>query len=119
MEISSRYGGSRVGSTPFFGIPMTNGKALNRNAAKQQPESAFGRPLDIVDEKLLTKGEKLAALERWRQSILDQLRATSEGMPTDGESAGYMEALEEIEEAKRRLTPTDPSANGGSSGCGG
>ena len=98
---------------------MTNGKALNRDAAKQQPESAFERPLDIVDEKLLTKGEKLAALKRWQQSILDQLRATSEGMPTDGESAGCMAALEEIEEATRRLTPTDPSANGGSSGRGG
>jgi hypothetical protein len=82
---------------------MTKGKPLNRDAAKQQPESAFVRPLDVVDEKLLTKGEKLAALERWQQSILEQLKATSEGMPTDGASAGYMEALEEIEEAKRRL----------------
>ena len=82
---------------------MTKGKPLNRDAAKQQPESAFERPLVIVDEKLLTKGEKLAALERWQQSILEQLKATSEGMPTDGASAGYMEALEEIEEAKRRL----------------
>ena len=82
---------------------MTKGKALNRDAAKQQPESAFSRPLAIVDEKLLTKGEKLAALERWQHSILEQLRATSEGMPTEGVSAGYMEALEEIEEAKRRL----------------
>ena len=98
---------------------MTNGKALNRDAAKQQPESAFGRPLDIVDEKLLTKGEKFGALGRLQQSILDELIATSEGMPTDGEPVGYMEALEEIEEAKRRLTPTDPSANAGSSGRGG
>jgi hypothetical protein len=70
---------------------------------RSAPESAFERPLDIVDEKLLTKGEKLAALERWQQSILEQLKATSEGMPTGGVSAGHMEALEEIEETKRRL----------------
>jgi hypothetical protein len=83
---------------------MTDKKSLDREAAKQEPERAFKGPLEILDEQLLTKGEKLATLERWRRNILDQLRATSEGMASDGESADRTAVLDEIEEAKRRLT---------------
>jgi hypothetical protein len=83
---------------------MTENKPLDREAAKRQPEMAFERPLEILDAQLLTKGEKLATLERWRQTILEQLRATSEGMPADGTSGGRTAVLDEIEEAKRRLT---------------
>jgi hypothetical protein len=53
------------------------------------------RPLEILDEQLLTKREKLATLERWRQSILEELWATSEGMPTDGDSAELTCVLDE------------------------
>jgi hypothetical protein len=44
-------------------MQMTEVRALNRNAAKQQPESVF-ESLEIVNEILLTKGEKLATLNR-------------------------------------------------------
>ena len=83
---------------------MTENIPLNREAAKQDPETVFERPLEILDEQLLTRGEKLATLERWRQNILGQLRATSEGMPPDGNSAERTGVLDEIEEARRRLT---------------
>jgi hypothetical protein len=52
---------------------------LNRDAAKLQPESVFESPLEIVNEILLTKGEKLATLNRWRRSILGELAASNEG----------------------------------------
>jgi len=87
---------------------MTENKPLDREAAKRQPETVFERPLMILDEQLLTRGEKLATLERWRQNILEQLRATSEGMPPDGNSAERTAVLDEIEEAKRRLTEGEP-----------
>lgn len=58
--------------------------ALDRNLAKQNPERVFGSPLEIVSETLLTKGEKLGTLDRWRQGILDELRANAEGMRTQG-----------------------------------
>lgn len=87
---------------------MTENKPLDRETAKQEPEAAFERPLEIVDEKLLTRGEKLATLERWRQNILEQLKATGEGMPPDGASAERTGVLEEIEEARRRLTEGEP-----------
>jgi hypothetical protein len=77
---------------------------VDRYAAKQKPESVFESPLEIVNEVLLTKGEKLATLERWRLSILDQLDASNEGMATRGYSSQQLMTLEAIGEAKARLT---------------
>ena len=82
---------------------MTEVRALNRDAAKQQPESVFESPLQIVNEILLTKGEKLATLNRWRRSILGELDSSNEGMATRGYASEQLTALEEIDEAKARL----------------
>jgi hypothetical protein len=57
------------------GYAMTEVAALNRDAAKRHPESVFGSPLNIINEIMLTKGEKLAALSRWRLSIISDLDA--------------------------------------------
>ena len=92
---------------------MTDKKPLDREAAKQQPETVFERPLDILNEQLLTKGEKLATLERWRLSILDQLKATSEGMPPDGNTAERTGVLDEIEEVRRRLSERESDQTSG------
>jgi hypothetical protein len=70
-------------------------RTLNRALAKQDPERSFQSPLLIVDEKLFTRGEKLATLSRWRSSIIDELSAS--GL---GERARI---LCEIEEARHRL----------------
>jgi len=66
-------------------------RALNRDAAKQQPESVFENPLEMVSEILLTNGEKLATLNRRRRST------------TRGYAREQLTVLEEIEEAKARL----------------
>jgi hypothetical protein len=71
---------------------------LNRTVAKQDPEGTFTSPLVIVTETMLTRGEKLAALERWRQVILDQLAAQGE--------VKRARLLGEIEEARSRLSST-------------
>ena len=82
---------------------MSEVRALNRDAAKQQPESVFESPLQIVNEILLTKGEKLATLNRWRRSILGELDASNEGMATRGYASKQLRVLEAIEDAKARL----------------
>ena len=67
-------------------------RALDRRLAKQVPESTFNSPLDIVDERLFTRGEKLATLNRWRQTAL--------------RTSVYVESrrvLELIDQAKSRL----------------
>ncbi len=74
---------------------------LNRSLAKQDPEGTFESPLGIVNEMMLTRGEKLATLDRWRQAILEQLVAQGE--------AKRAQLLGEIEEARTRLRSAAPS----------
>jgi len=76
--------------------------SLNRNFAKRNPERVFDSPSDIVDEKLLTRGEKLGTLNRWRQSILDQMASHDAERRGLGPSSRL---LWQIEEAKLRLRP--------------
>jgi hypothetical protein len=64
--------------------------ALDRGMANRRPERAFVAPDAIVDEVLLTSGEKLAALERWRLNIRN-------------DATGATDTLRQIEEAKRRI----------------
>lgn len=80
-------------------------KPLDRDLAKQDPERTFDSPSQIVEEKLLTKGEKIATLNRWRQSILEELSASGEGMRTQGVSGERAALLEQIEQAKSKLSP--------------
>lgn len=78
---------------------------LNRDAAKWNPEAVFEHPNDIAEHKLLTRAEKLTALERWRVNILTELAAVGEGMATRGLSSGRLKVLEAVEAAKANLAP--------------
>jgi hypothetical protein len=71
-------------------------KSLNRSLAKQDPEGTFDSPLGIVEEILFTRGEKIATLDRWRSTVVDQLSALGEGRRA--------RLLVEIVEARNRLT---------------
>ena len=90
---------------------MNEVRALNRDAAKQQPERVFENPLEIVSEILLTKGEKLATLNRRRRSILGELDVSDEGMAARGSVREQLTVLEEIEKAKARLKSRQGTAN--------
>ena len=68
---------------------------LNRSLAKQDPEGTFENPLVIVDEVMFTRGEKIATLDRWRQSILSELTAAGE--------VKRARLLGDIQEARNRL----------------
>jgi hypothetical protein len=78
-------------------------RLLNRDFAKHNPERTFQSPFEIVEERLFTRGEKIATLNRWRQSILEELRASSEGMRTHGLSLHRARLLDEIESARNQL----------------
>lgn len=82
---------------------MTTRTGFNRELAKQNPERAFDTPFAIVDERLFTKGEKIATLNRWRQGVLEELSASGEGMRTHGISAERARVLDQIETAISRL----------------
>jgi hypothetical protein len=67
-------------------------RVLNRKLAKQDPEGAFASPIDIVHERLFTRGEKVATLNRWRQTALSA-----------SVSVDTHRLLQLIDEAKGRL----------------
>jgi hypothetical protein len=66
--------------------------------AKQDPEGSFDTPFDVARETLLTRGEKIATLNRWRQTILQELKAS--GRRVCHERARL---LGQIEEARNHL----------------
>lgn len=82
---------------------MSKPIGLNRDAAKWNPEIVFEHPRDIADHVLLTRAEKLKALERWRVNILTELAAAGEGMATRGLSSRRLKILEAVEAAKADL----------------
>lgn len=82
---------------------MRTPRALNRTLAKQNPEGAFGSPFEIVGERLFTKGEKIGTLNRWRQSLMQELDASGDDMHTHGVLAERALLLEQVEAARSQL----------------
>jgi hypothetical protein len=80
---------------------------LSRSVAKQNPGQAFDSPAAIVAEVMLTRGEKLGALERWRRDVLQEMTATGEGMRAEAASDRLARLLREIDAAIRELSPTE------------
>jgi hypothetical protein len=77
--------------------------ALDRELAKRSPDTVIGGPSAVREEVLLTYGEKLAPLERWRLGVLSELSAASEGMATQGASVPLLQLLDEIKEVNEAL----------------
>jgi hypothetical protein len=82
---------------------MSQVARLVTSEAKINPERFFALPGDLVEEVMLTRGEKLATLERWRLHVLQELAAAGEGMQTHGVGR-QAQLLDEIETARQRLT---------------
>ena len=83
---------------------MTTLLQLNMEKARLEPDSEFTRPHDIVESVGLTRGQKIAALQRWEQTLLDRMKATGEGMaPPAGQTATEAATVEEIAGALRLL----------------
>lgn len=78
---------------------------LDTEKARLGPERVFARPRDMVGTRGLTRGQKIAALERWRESLKDRLAATGEGMaPPAGDTADEAATVEEIAVAIEELS---------------
>ena len=77
---------------------------ITPSVAKFNPERAFETPSEIVTHAMMTRGEKIATLGRWRASILQRMHAASEGMHTRGMSADLSDRLASIDDALRELS---------------
>jgi hypothetical protein len=83
---------------------------LSRSAAKANPGQAFDSPAHLAAEVMLTRGEKIGALERWRLDVLHELTATGEGMRTLGSSERLGRLLRDIDAALHELSRNDNAA---------
>ena len=82
---------------------------LPTDRARFEPEAVFAHPRDLIDDIMLTRGQKLAALARWRQHLLEKMRATQEGMnPPPGRTAAEAEMLTEIDQVEKTLQESAP-----------
>ena len=89
---------------------MTEIARLSRSAAKENPGQAFANPAALVEEVMLTRGEKLGALERWRRDVLQEMTATGEGMSADLPTDRLARLMREIDAAIRDLSRNDNPA---------
>jgi hypothetical protein len=78
---------------------------LRTERARFHPDTVFQHPSEIVDEMLLTRGQKLATLKRWRQRLIEKARAKQDGgiAQDDSALAVYSEMMAAIEAAEREL----------------
>jgi hypothetical protein len=84
--------------------------SINRETARFEPASEFDTPEKLVESTGLTRGEKIAALERWSRQVMDELDATSEGMATNAPTATDTELLDRINAAIAALKKKKTSA---------
>jgi hypothetical protein len=63
--------------------------------------------MDIVNERKLTRGGKVATLDRWRQSVLERIGTAEHGTRTCKHAPGQAQTLNLIEQAKQLLTRAD------------
>lgn len=88
---------------------------IDRDSAKLNPEAYFDHPQELIDEVGLTKGEKIATLERWAHSVSRRLDSGNEGMPTHGTEPRDSRLLRQLELVKHKLEKSvgRASATGG------
>jgi hypothetical protein len=53
---------------------------IDRGKALCNPEAQFECPAEVIASKMLTRGEKLKALQQWRLGVRNRLDAAYEGM---------------------------------------
>jgi hypothetical protein len=77
---------------------------INLDAARFNPEGEFETPHDLAVSIGLTRGQKIASLDRWSQSVQQRLAATSEGMPPKGTTDHDTRLIQAIDAAHAELT---------------
>lgn len=82
--------------------------SIKPSVAKHDPASVYASPLEIVGEVMLTRGEKIATLDRWRQTVMQQMAAADDGMRTQGVADALASTLADIGKALAQLQTPAP-----------
>ena len=80
--------------------------AIDTPAATDDPESNFDSPSALAEHIGLTRGQRLAALERWTFSVRARVDAVSEGMNShsEGNYTQDVELLRDLEKLIEHLS---------------
>ena len=84
---------------------MTEIMNIDMQKAITDPEAGFGSPTEAVEQIGLTRGQKIATLEKWSFSVRARIDALSEGMLNHphGEYTRDIELVRTIEKAIEEL----------------
>lgn len=66
---------------------MTEIMSINTEKALADPEAVFAAPEDLATSIALTRGQRIAALDRWAFTVRARIDALSEGMTSHPEGA--------------------------------
>ena len=92
---------------------MTEIMHLNTDKSRMEPDAVYINPIALVNELGLNRGQKIASLNRWNETVQDHMLATTEGMPSVADqSADEAATVVEIAQALALLRgePVDPTA---------
>lgn len=78
-------------------------EAAQQTKAGDHPEAVFESPQHLAATSALTPRQRIVQLDRWEQTVLDRVAATSEGMPANDQSNEDTAILDQIAVARRRL----------------
>jgi hypothetical protein len=82
---------------------MTTATAIDLDKALLDPASVFHTPHEVLLAQGLSPEDKKAILLRWKEDAEDLMRATGEGMPTEGQRSPA-ELLRTVDLAIEALT---------------
>lgn len=81
---------------------MSTISRIKPDEARYNPESEFGHPSRLLESVAMTRGQKIAALDRWAFALQRRIDAGSEGMRGDSGSE-ELELLEAVRQARETL----------------
>ena len=84
---------------------------INVDVARFNPDVEFATPHELAASVGLTRGQKIATLDRWYQSVQRRMAATNEGMPPEGTTDHDTQLLSGINDAQAELSPSPNNAS--------
>ena len=85
---------------------------INVDDARFNPDVEFLTPHDLAASNGLTRGQKIATLDRWHQSVERRMAATNEGMPPEGTTDHDTQLLAGINAAQVEMSEMSKSPVG-------